>query len=374
MKVRLKMRIPNFEHEDTVVRRPHHVAPALASAHVVLVSELMGNPMPGCSDAGLAVTVNGTAKVLRRAGVHAEAWKVRNGDELMQRLESESWHAQRPVTHVVVNNPRFIPPNKFSEMASKYTDTEFVQLNHSGLAYLSIDERGVHNIRHVMDMETALHNVRVAGNNPRFVKWLNSNFGSDHVLLPNLYDTETFRNPVVTRSNYDPLRVGSFGAGRPWKNQLIAAEAAVTMARRLGVQLELYINTGHWDTNGKHSEARSELFAGLPAAKIIEVKWDAWPRFRRTVGAMDILLSPSFDETFLVVCADSVAEGVPSVVTGAVEWMPRSSQADPWDQQSVASVGMGLLRDRVGAIHDGREALTEYVENGIRRWIDYLTY
>lgn len=367
------MRSPDFRNELPVTRRPHHVAPALASVHLIIVCEQMGQPLPGGSDAGLAVICNCTAKVLRRAGVHAECWKVRNADELMQRLEAESWRASRPITHVVINNPRFIPPAKFAEMAGRWTDTEFVQLNHSGLAYLSIDDHGVWNIKTVMDLETALHNVRVGANNPRFQNWLNGNFGVECILLPNLYDVESFRNPVAARKDFDPLRIGSFGAGRPWKNQLVAAEAAMTMARRLNVQLELYINSGHWDTNGKHSQARTELLSGIPWAKLIEVKWDAWQRFRRTVASVDLMISPSFDETFLVVAADGIAEGVPSVVTGAVEWTPPEWQAEPWDQASVAHVGMALLHDRTGAIHDGRRALTEYVKNGLARWIEYLT-
>jgi hypothetical protein len=366
------MRTPDFRHEQQVGRRPHHSAPDLSSARVILVSELMGNPLPGGSDAGLAVTVNNTTRVLMREGIDAESWKVRGADELMQRIESESWHASRKITHVIINNPRFIPPAKFADMAAKWAGIEFVQLNHSGLAYLSIDDKGVWNIKAVMDLETALHNVRVAANNPRFKQWLNGNFGVDCILLPNLYDTETFRNPVTARPNCDPLRIGSFGAGRPWKNQLVAAEAALTMARRLGVRLELYVNTGHWDTNGKHSDARCEMFSGIPWASIVEVKWDAWQRFRRTVAGMDLLMSPSFDETFNVVTADGIAEGVPSVVTGAMEWTPRQWWSEPWDQADVAHVGMALIHDRLGAVHDGRRALCEYVDNGITRWKNYL--
>lgn len=366
------MRTPDFRNETTIARRPHHVAPSLASVRVILVSEQMGSPLPGGSDAGLAVIANCTVRVLRRAGVHAEAWKVRNGDELIQRLEADTWRAPRPITHVVINNPRFIPPPKFSQMASQFVDIEFVQLNHSGLAYLSIDDWGVWNIKAVMDLETALHNVRVAANNPRFKAWLNGNFGLDCILLPNLYDVESFRNPVVARRDYDPLRVGSFGAGRPWKNQLVAAEAAMTMARRLGVNLELHINSRHWDSDGPASAARVQLLGGVPWAKLIDIGWEPWPKFRRAISAMDILLSPSFDETFLVVCADGIAEGVPSVVSAAVEWTPRAWQAEPWDQASVANVGLGLLHSRVGAIHEGRQALTEYVDAGLRRWIDYL--
>lgn len=367
------MRTPDFRNEQQVARRPHHCAPSLASVRLILVSELMKfQTDPGSSEAGLAVIVMETAKVLRRAGVHTETWRVRNGEELIQLLEAESWRAKRPITHVVINNPRFVSPQQFEEMSRKFIDTEFVQLSHSGLAYLSIDTHGVINIRKVLDMETALHNVRIAGNNPRFVTWINGNFGADCLLLPNLYDIYSFRNPVPARACYNPLRIGSFGAGRPWKNQLVAAEAAVTLSRRLGVNVELWINSGHWDTEGKHNAARKELCEDLPGTRIVEIGWQAWPKFRRTVGAMDIMLSPSFDETFCVVVADGIAEGVPSVVTGAFEWTPRHWWADPWDQASVAHVAMALLHDRIGAVHDGRKALTEHVEDGIRKWIDYL--
>jgi glycosyltransferase involved in cell wall biosynthesis len=368
------MRTPDPDNEGTVPRRPHHVAPTIASVRAILVSELMGAPLPGGSDAGLAVTVNADARTLRGSGVHAEAWKVKDGDDLISKLDADKWSsASRPVTHVVINNPRFIQPHKYAELAGKHPDTEFVQLNHSGLAYLSIDDKGIQSIRQVANLETALHNVKVAGNNKRFCQWVSSSFGNPCLYLPNLYDIASYRNPVVPRKNYDPLRIGSFGAGRPWKNQLVAAEAALTIARRLGVQLELYVNTGHWDSVGKHTEARVEMFADLPNAKIVEVPWNAWAKFRRTVSAMDLLLSPSFDETFCVVVADGIAEGVPSVVTGAVEWAPRTWWSDPWDQASVAHVGMALLHDRIGAVHDGRQALTDYVETGTQRWISYLT-
>jgi hypothetical protein len=34
---------------------------------------------------------------------------------------------------------------------------------------------------------------------------------------------------------------------------------------------------------------------------------------------------------------------------------------------------MALLHDRVAAVYDGRERLREYVELGVRQWIEYLT-
>ena len=58
-----------------------------------------------------------------------------------------------------------------------------------------------------------------------------------------------------------------------------------------------------------------------------------WPRFRDIVRTMDLLFSPSFDETFCVVCADGIAEGVPSVVTpdAFVQPLDLSSLLQPVD-------------------------------------------
>jgi hypothetical protein len=87
---------------------------------------------------------------------------------------------------------------------------------------------------------------------------------------------------------------------------------------------------------------------------------------------MDLLFSPSFDETFLVVAADGIAEGVPSVVTGSVEWAPPHWWADPWDPTSIAKAGLGLLHDGHAA-HDGQVALLRHVTAGTHAWLAYLT-
>jgi hypothetical protein len=34
---------------------------------------------------------------------------------------------------------------------------------------------------------------------------------------------------------------------------------------------------------------------------------------------------------------------------------------------------MGLPRNRVGAVHEGRKALADCVKRGVRDWVDYLT-
>jgi glycosyltransferase involved in cell wall biosynthesis len=355
--------------EMSAARRPHNVNPELASLRVILAVKNFA-AIPGVCHIGLGVTALNTMKVLRRYGVQVETWSAQSFGELKAQLAKHTNDA-RPITHVIISSPAWIQPADFGWFSFTYPEIEFVQLNHSGTAYLSIDKYGIRNIRQVIDLELSTHNVRVAFNNPRGTDWSSGAFGYDALLLPNLYDTESFVTPAPPRKDHDPLRVGSFGAGRPWKNQLTAAEAAVQLARRLGVPLELYVNTKRPDGGERMIESRKELFDGLPGCKIVEVPWAPWPKFRDIVAQMDILFSPSFDETFCVVAADGIAEGVPSVTTPALEWTPRNWWCEPWDPSSIVRVAMGLLHDP-HPVHDARISLTKFVNNGVNLWLKYL--
>lgn len=357
--------------------RPHQINPSVESVRVVLAIKNFAK-IPGVCHIGLGVTALNTMRVLRREGIQVEAWTAQTALELYQLIRNdelgrEKLSSWRPITHIVVSAPSWIQPTSFHDFSLRWPNTTFVQLNHSGTAYLSIDKYGIRNIREVLDLMLSVHNVKVAGNNPRFVTWLHDAFGYDVPLLPNLYDTTTFVEPVTQRRSLDPVRIGSFGAGRPWKNLLTAAEASVSIARQMDVNLELYVNTMRPDGGQRQIESRAELFDGLPRAKLIEVPWALWPKFRQIVRSMDLLISPSFDETFCVVCADGIAEGTPSVVSGAMEWTPRSWWAEPYDPASVAAVGMSMLHNNIAAVHAGRRALTGFVDTGIVAWRNFLT-
>jgi len=368
-------RISNRDLEYPTRRRPHHVCPSIETVRVVLAIKNF-SAIPGVCHIGLGVTALNTMKVLRANGIHCEAWSAQTAKELWEKLaKDEGSNPPRPVTHVIISAPSWVQPASFGHLSQRWPDIEFVQLNHSGMAYLSIDKHGIRNIREVLEMSRSHHNIKVAGNNERFTKWVNAALGTPITYLPNLYDTTSFVNPIggSSRQHRDTIKIGSFGASRPWKNQLTAAEAAVQLARRLDVKLELYVNSKRPDGGERMIESREELFHNLPNAKLIEVPWQLWPKFRQIVHSMDLMFSPSFDETFCVIVADGIAEGTPSVVTGAMEWAPRSWQtAEPYDPASIAAVGYHLLHDRIGAVHDGRRALTQFVRRGLQHWLDYL--
>jgi len=361
-----------------MLSRPHDVNPSIQTARVILAVKNFA-AIRGVCHIGLGVTATNTMKVLRRNGVHVEAWAVQTAKELRDKLASASRdtrhtpHCHQPITHVIVSAPSWVQPDDFKTFCFLYPDIEFVQLNHSGCAYLSIDKFGIRNIRQCIDLELSLHNMRVAGNNPRFTKWASDTFGAKVLLLPNLYDVHSFVSPVTRKPLGSKIRIGSFGASRPWKNQLTAAEAAVQLARRLGVRLELYVNSKRPDGGERMIESRQELFHNLSHCELIEIPWQQWPCFRDTVAQMHILFQPSFDETFNVVTADGIAEGVASVAAPSIEWTPQDWWCEPSDPGSLVKVAMNLLTDQQ-AVEDGRRHLKDFVSHGIRRWLEYLMH
>ena len=77
---------------------------------------------------------------------------------------------------------------------------------------------------------------------------------------------------------------------------------------------------------------------------------------------MHLVFQVSFTESFNVVTADAIAEGVPVVVGSAIDWVPRHWIANPDDALDVARVADTLLRDHTSP-DEGRKALLSYVDS-----------
>jgi hypothetical protein len=313
------------------------------------------------SHIGLGVSAINTAKVLRREGVHAEVWPIVNADDLRKRLGLSE------VKQVIISAP-WIPSLELQALSADYPNVQFAVNCHSNVGFLQADSNGVRLVRETMELELGTHNVHLAGNSRRFCAWIHAAFGAPCAYLPNLYwiesDLAWQRSPFA----HSTLRIGLFGATRPLKNLLSAAGAALEISRSLRVGLELWLSTGR--AEGSHNNiiaAMQEMFRGLPQVELVMNGWQPWPKFRRVVGHMHLLLQPSYTESFNVVTADGVAEGVPSVVSNAIDWAPAHWKADVDDVIDIARVGRHLLLDPRAA-HDGLHALRAYVADGLRAY------
>ena len=316
------------------------------------------------SHIGLGVAAINTAKVLRREGIKTDVWPILSAGDLRARLQTN------PVEHVIVSAP-WIPTAALQSLANDFSNTRFAVNCHSNVGFLQADRNGVKLMREVMELELGTPNVHLAGNSRRFTNWVQSAFGAPCTYLPNLY---WLHNHAARQLPFagGTLRIGVFGATRPLKNLMSAAGAALEIARHLRVPLELWLSGGRAEGGGETVLAAvREMLSGLPAVTLVSNGWQSWPSFRKTIAHMHLLLQPSYTESFNMVTADGVAEGVPSVVSDAIDWAPSDWKANVDDVMDIARVGRRLLFDGRAA-SEGLSALESYIADGLSAYRQYF--
>jgi hypothetical protein len=319
------------------------------------------------SHTGLGVSSLNTAKVLRAAGINVVVRPVTNLDDLNVKTATES------PTHVVIN-ALWLKHGDLAGLVHRRSDISFAVLVHSNLAFLQVEPNGILLLHDAADLETgSVGNFRVAANSRAACRGLSDAWECPALYLPNLYYLDATARTQRPKWQGGTLRIGAFGAMRPLKNPTGSAFAALAIAANLGTNLEFFINAGRND--GGYSpmltNAVDAIFSGMPHAKVVKESWAPWTGFRKTVRHMHLLLQPSFTESFNVVSADGVAEGVASVVSNVIEWAPDWWKCNPDDSNNIARVGRGLLSDSHTGT-DGIAALTAHNTDGVNQWRQWL--
>jgi len=318
------------------------------------------------SHIGLGVSAMNTSKVLRRNGIVTDVWAITSGVELRNRLKEDL------ASHVVISAP-WIPSTELQTLVTFHSSTRFAVNCHSNVGFLQADSNGVRLVREAMDLEAGTHNFHLAGNSTRFCRWVRSAYFRPCIYLPNLYYLDGDFIPSRPLYTGGSLRIGAFGATRPLKNFMSAAGAALEIARRFKADLELWLSAGRTEGGGDTilRSARAML-DGIPYVKIIENGWQSWPKFRQSVSHMHLMLQPSYTESFNMVTADGIAEGVPSVVSNAIDWAPDHWKAMMDDVLDIARVGRYLLTDPY-APKEGFEALHDHNATGLKAWQAFVS-
>jgi glycosyltransferase involved in cell wall biosynthesis len=350
---------------------PHSVSPLAATARVIHVTKT--NDAASLSHVGLGVTACCTSKTLRKNGIWSEVWPCTSAEMLREKLVAADARAvarnEVPPSHVVIHAP-WIQTDDLARLARDFPETTFIVISHSNWGFLAADPHAVKLMREAAHLQRSTHNVRIGGNAQKFVAVASEIWGVDVAWVPNLYDMTTpfaaARPPWPGRT----LRLGLFGAARMLKNGVTATAAAIQLSMRYRVPTELYVSAERADGEVVVNAIR-ELTDDVPDVTLVYSGWQSWAKFRHLVATMDLLLQPSFTESFNVVTADGIAEGVPSVVSPAIDWAPARWQANPDDADDVANVADYLLHARA-ATDDGRAALTAYVTKGLAQWREFL--
>ena len=356
----------------TSMNRPHYLSPVKQTARLLFAYKNFA-AVHGISHIGLGVSQMHTANTLHRQGVWTKVAPINSVADLRKELLAKQATAVLQddvrVSHVILAAP-WLTTAELNSLLYDFHDVCFVVVCHSNCAFLAADTGAIRRLKEMIGLQVSTPNFHLAGNSQRFCHWAQNAYGHTVITLPNLYDVSTFKKLSPHRKYSNPLQVGCFGSMRPLKNMFTAAAASMEVSERLGMDVEFHV-TGGRDDYQSTIKPIAELFSDNHRVKLVQHNWMTWTDFRRLVSRMHVMMQPSFTESFNLVTADGVAEGVPSAVSTAIDWAPPRWQVEADDANALAGASIRLLND-LDAPHDGQDSLRKYVVSGTKDWMDYI--
>lgn len=283
---------------------------------------------------------------------------------------------------IVIIEAYWVVPEKFDVLRKACPGVKFVVRNHSEVPFLANEGMAFDwSMRYAETPDVSiscnaprmLNEMRflVGANNPDL---LDCDIAAKVPYLPNYYPHDLPSSPHRPRHDGE-LHVGCFGAIRPLKNHIEQAIAALKVAEYSGRRLSFYVNAGRVEMNGSPIlKNLREMFARLPGHSLVEVPWRTHTDFRALVATMDLVTQCSFSETFCIVAADAVSQGVPTVTSKEVAWSSGFAQADPTSSDDIARAMRRLLwaKRRMCAVNPSLSGLRRYSARSRDIWLRYI--
>ena len=157
---------------------------------------------------------------------------------------------------------------------------------------------------------------------------------------------------------------------------MIQAIAAVRFANEIGKKLNFHVNVSRVEMNGEPvmSNLRS-LFQHLypKGHRLVLNIWTPRDEFLGLCGKMDIGLQVSFSETFNIVGADIIGEGVPLVGSIEIPWFDPTYAARAQYSDEIYNAIMLAHTDPQGNVLSNQQKLTDYTNKTCAVWINQFT-
>lgn len=231
-------------------------------------------------------------------------------------------------THVIIE-ALWVVPSKFYVLTQLHKNVKWIIRLHSEIPFLASEGMSLDWIGDY----AAYPEVVVAVNSKRTLKdmryyikkkfeWPTDEINQNIIYLPNYYP-KGYKIKQFDKSK-DTIDISCFGAIRPLKNHILQAIAAIRFADSIGKKLNFHINSGRNEMKGEPvaNNLRS-LFEHLDNSghKLINHEWTPRDQFLELCSKMDIGMQVSLSETFNIVAADLISQGVPVVGSKEIPWL-----------------------------------------------------
>lgn len=313
-------------------------------------------PRYGGMSSGLHNSAQFVSQMLTKNGVDSKVVVVIDNNDIDREV-----YNYKP-THVVIE-ALWVVPEKFEILKKLHPNVRWIVRTHSEIPFLALEGIAIDWIKRYRG-----DGIAVAVNSLRTQRDLENSIGVDIEYLPNYYPTD-FRH--FYSSDDGILNVGCFGAIRPMKNQLLQAMAAISYANSTGLSLAFHINAGRVEQGESVLKNLEALFAGTSYA-LVKHGWEDSESFLSIVQGMDLVMSVSLTETFSLVTADAVSQGIPIVTSPEVSWAWKAAQADPTNAADIERKMHYALCCPALTSWINQTKLKRYSEKSQSIWLDYL--
>jgi hypothetical protein len=246
-------------------------------------------------------------------------------------IEREVFH-YKP-THVVLE-ALWVSPSKIRELLliHRHKKVKWIVRIHSKIPFLAYEGNAILWLKEYDKLRIKFLNLHISANNEEVIRDLLVVILPEIVYLPNIYCPKKYPHQDVQdmfTKEKGWLDVGCFGSIRPLKNQLKQALAVMGYGDEKGYRIRFHINSNRIEQLGNNVYKNlSNLFPGTDHI-LVEHEWMPHGNFVKLVNRMDLGLQVSLSETFNIVSADFVWNGVPVIGSEEIEWLPKFFQADP---------------------------------------------
>ena len=271
----------------------------------------------------------------------------------------------------------WVVPEKFHVLISLHPHIKWHVRLHSNVPFIANEGIAMEWLVKYKELQKRYPQFHISPNSIDMCNALKKTLNIDTIYSPNIYQPYEY---VEEKSRSTPidkhpkiLDIGCFGAIRPMKNQLIQAMAAIAFANEYHKVLRFHINATRIEQKGENAYKNIvSLFKGTKH-KLVEHDWLNHDLFVKLVEKMDLGMQVSFTETFNIVAADFVYNGVPLVGSPEITWMNSVFQANPTNLDDIVKhLWVALVGRKLNVHRINKWGLDKYNNESKEVWKEYL--
>jgi hypothetical protein len=319
---------------------------------------------------GLYNSCDFVARYLREMNIEAKVVQVLDNNAIDMEVKSFN------PTHCFIE-ALWVVPEKFEVLSTLHPNVKWNVRLHSKIPFLATEGVAFEWLSGYVALRNKNIKIMLSANSRDLYQELEFLYPNCVNYSPNIYypDQDAPSNPVPNvRGGRDEFHVGLFGALRPLKNHLQQAIWAEEFAQNSKRKLFLHVNTSEHENNENGSVLRNlrSLFKN-GAFKLVEHPWYAHADFLTLVRQMDLGLQVSFSETFNIVTADLVSQGVPVVASNEIEFVNALCKVSATDNNAaLTAMEMAIEYGSYGLNFLNNQLLNASNKRAAKAWIKLL--